>query len=111
MAKERRSRYEPGRRVATWLKLKNRPEQEFVIGGYLPGGGQRRRCSGSVTVGYHEDGALRYAGRVGSGFDAVTRSRLQRLLDIPGRDRNTLFIRHRRPVRTCAAWSGRNRRS
>jgi DNA ligase D len=81
MAKERRSRYEPGRRVATWLKLKNRPEQEFVIGGYVPGEGHARDL-GSVLVGVHEDGALRYAGRVGSGFDAVTRSRLRRLLDM-----------------------------
>ena len=80
MAKQRQSRYEPGRRVATWLKLKNRPEQEFVIGGYLPGEGNARDL-GSVLVGYHEAGALHYAGRVGSGFDGVTRARLRGLLD------------------------------
>jgi len=80
MAKERHSRYEPGRRVGTWLKLKIRPEQEFVIGGYLPGEGNARDL-GSVLVGYQEDGLLRYAGRVGSGFDAATRARLHRLLD------------------------------
>jgi bifunctional non-homologous end joining protein LigD len=80
MAKERRSTYEPGRRVGTWLKLKNRPEQEFVIGGYLPGEGNAREL-GSVIVGYFEDGALRYAGRVGSGFDGATRRRVRDLLD------------------------------
>ena len=80
MAKERRSPYEPGRRVATWLKLKNRPEQEFVIGGYLPGEGNASDL-GSVIVGYFEDKALRYAGRVGSGFDGATRRRLRGLLD------------------------------
>jgi bifunctional non-homologous end joining protein LigD len=80
MAKQRHSRYEPGRRVVTWLKLKNRPEQEFVIGGYLPGEGNARDL-GSVLVGYHEAGGLHYAGRVGSGFDAATRARLRRLLD------------------------------
>ena len=80
MAKERRSRYEPGRRVGTWLKLKIRPEQEFVVGGYLPGEGNAHDL-GSVIVGYYEDGALRYAGRVGSGFDRATRARLKGLLE------------------------------
>ena len=80
MAKDRRSRYEPGRRVGTWLKLKIRPEQEFVVGGYLPGEGNAHDL-GSVIVGYYEDGALRYAGRVGSGFDGATRTRLKTLLD------------------------------
>ncbi len=80
MAKERRSRYEPGRRVGTWLKLKVRPEQEFVVGGYLPGEGNAHEL-GSVLIGFYEDGALRYAGRVGSGFDGPTRSRLRGLLD------------------------------
>jgi bifunctional non-homologous end joining protein LigD len=84
MAKERRSRYEPGRRVGTWLKLKIRPEQEFVIAGYLPGEGNARDL-GSVIVGYYEDGALRYAGRVGSGFDGVTRARIKKLLDAGAR--------------------------
>ena len=80
MAKDRRSRYEPGRRVGTWLKLKIRPEQEFVVGGYLPGEGNAHDL-GSVIVGYYEDDALRYAGRVGSGFDGATRTRLKTLLD------------------------------
>src|SRR5205085_5434403 len=39
MAKHRRSPYEPGRRTTTWLKIKVRPEQELVVGGYLPGEG------------------------------------------------------------------------
>ena len=39
IAKLRRSRYEPGRRSSAWLKLKVRPEQELVIGGWTPGEG------------------------------------------------------------------------
>ncbi len=80
MAKQRRSPYEPGRRGSRWLKLKNRPEQEFVVGGYLPGEGNARDL-GSVLVGFYEDAALRYAGRVGSGFDGATRDRLRSLLE------------------------------
>ena len=40
IAKLRRSRYEPGRRSASWLKIKIRPEQELVVGGWTPGEGQ-----------------------------------------------------------------------
>ena len=57
---------------ADWLKVKVRPEQELVVGGYLPGEGTHTEL-GAVLVGVYEDGALRYAGRVGSGFDTQTR--------------------------------------
>ena len=75
VAKLRRSRYEPGRRSRAWLKLKVRPEQELVVGGYVPGKG-RSADLGALAVGVHEDGVLRYAGRVGSGFDEATRTTL-----------------------------------
>ncbi len=75
IAKLRRSRYEPGRRSASWLKLKIRPEQELVVGGWTPGAGQARDL-GAVAVGVYEDGRLRFAGKVGSGFDARTRRQI-----------------------------------
>ncbi len=75
VAKLRRSRYEPGRRTPAWLKLKIRPEQELVVGGWTPGEGNAREL-GAVAVGVYEDGKLRFAGKVGSGFTAATRKRL-----------------------------------
>jgi bifunctional non-homologous end joining protein LigD len=75
VAKLRRSRYEPGRRTPAWLKLKIRPEQELVVGGWTPGEGNARDL-GAVAVGVYEDGRLRFAGKVGSGFTATTRKRL-----------------------------------
>lgn len=72
IAKLRRSRYEPGRRSSAWLKVKVRPEQELVVGGWTPGAG-RARDLGAVAVGVYEDGRLRFCGKVGSGFDARTR--------------------------------------
>jgi bifunctional non-homologous end joining protein LigD len=75
VAKLRRSRYEPGRRTPAWLKLKIRPEQELVVGGWTPGQGNARDL-GAVAVGVYEDGKLRFAGKVGSGFTAATRKRL-----------------------------------
>lgn len=75
VAKLRRSRYEPGRRTPAWLKLKIRPEQELVVGGWTPGEGNARDL-GAVAVGVYEDGKLRFAGKVGSGFTGATRKRL-----------------------------------
>jgi bifunctional non-homologous end joining protein LigD len=75
IAKLRRSRYEPGRRSSAWLKLKVRPEQELVIGGWTPGEGNARDL-GALAVGYYDDGKLRFAGKVGSGFTGATRQEL-----------------------------------
>jgi bifunctional non-homologous end joining protein LigD len=72
VAKLRRSRYEPGRRSSSWLKIKIRPEQELVVGGWTPGEG-RAKDLGAVAVGVYEGGRLRFAGKVGSGFDTRTR--------------------------------------
>jgi bifunctional non-homologous end joining protein LigD len=69
VAKRRDSLYEPGRRSACWVKVKNVHRQDFVVGGWLPGEGGRSGRLGALLVGYYDDeGALRYAGRVGSGF-------------------------------------------
>jgi bifunctional non-homologous end joining protein LigD len=75
VAKLRTSRYEPGRRSSAWLKIKIRPEQELVVGGWTPGDGNARDL-GALAVGVYEDGKLRYSGKVGSGFTGVTRKRL-----------------------------------
>lgn len=80
VAKRRRSRYEPGRRSPNWLKVKIRSVQELVVGGWLPGEGSARDL-GALLVGVYDGGRLRYVGRVGSGFDAVTRRRLRERLD------------------------------
>jgi ATP-dependent DNA ligase len=56
-----------GTRSRDWLKLKCHHEQELVIGGFTAPKGSRTEF-GALLVGYHEDGALRYAGKVGTGF-------------------------------------------
>lgn len=57
-----------GKRSATWIKLKCHRRQEFVIGGYTAPQGSRK-FFGALLLGVHEGGKLRYAGRVGTGFD------------------------------------------
>ncbi|QJU60743.1 DNA ligase D [Sphingomonas sp. AP4-R1] len=64
-----------GRRTRQWLKVKCTRRQEFVILGYLESGKAGRDLR-SLLVGVQEDGGLRYAGKVGTGFDAATRDRL-----------------------------------
>ena len=58
-------------RSKDWLKLKCVWEQEFVIGGYTDPVGSRTDF-GALLVGYHEDGVLRYAGKVGTGYTKAT---------------------------------------
>jgi bifunctional non-homologous end joining protein LigD len=56
-----------GERAKSWLKVKCKRQQEFVIGGWTPS--DKRSGFKSLLVGTFEDGKLIYAGRVGTGFD------------------------------------------
>lgn len=81
VAKRLDSPYEPGRRSACWIKVKNVGRQEVIVGGWMPGEGRRRDRIGALMVGVHdENGALRYAGRVGTGFTEDELDRLGALL-------------------------------
>ena len=79
--------YVPGRRSQGWIKVKNIRRAEVVVGGWLGGEGGRAGRLGALVIGVHdEDGALRYAGRVGSGFDDRELDRLGKLLAARSRD-------------------------
>ncbi|HLT25667.1 MAG TPA: non-homologous end-joining DNA ligase [Zeimonas sp.] len=57
------------RRSPSWIKLKCTNRQEFVIGGYTDPQGSRSGF-GALLLGVHDaQGALRYVGKVGTGFD------------------------------------------
>jgi bifunctional non-homologous end joining protein LigD len=75
MAKDRRSPYLPGARTDRWQKIKIRPEQELVVGGWVTGAGKAVEL-GALLVGVYEGGALRYAGKVGAGFTTGNRAEL-----------------------------------
>src|SRR5690349_5678096 len=77
IGKQRNSVYEPGRRSGIWIKLKCVTEQEFVIGGFTPPAGARKHF-GAVLVGYYDKGRLRFAGKVGTGFDGKLLSTLHK---------------------------------
>ena len=75
MAKDRHSPYVPGGRSMAWQKVKIRPEQELVVGGWVTGQG-RAVDLGALLVGVYEDGGLRYAGKIGAGFTNANRAEL-----------------------------------
>lgn len=80
IAKRADARYRGGR-SRDWLKLKCVRDQELVIGGWTDPGGARHGL-GALLVGYHDGaGALRYAGKVGTGYDAATLAMLRERLD------------------------------
>jgi len=87
IGKRRDSSYQPGRRSPNWIKLKNLIRQEVVVGGWVPGEGRRESRIGALVIGVHDaDGRLRYAGRVGTGFNDAELDRLAGLLGPRRRD-------------------------
>lgn len=81
IAKRRDAPYRPGR-SRDWVKVKCLHRQEFVVGGFT----ERANTEGGIgalLMGYHEEpgGPLRYAGRVGTGWDDKTMRELRGRLD------------------------------
>ncbi|PRX45371.1 DNA ligase D [Prauserella shujinwangii] len=84
IAKRADAPYTSGR-SRDWLKFKCVREQEFVVAGFTDPPGSRAGFR-ALLLGYHDDhddGRLRYAGKVGAGYDQTTlrvlRERLDRL--------------------------------
>jgi bifunctional non-homologous end joining protein LigD len=78
VAKRAASPYRPGARSHDWRKIKALCLQDCVIVGWTPGKGGRAATLGSLLLAVYDDGRLRYAGNVGTGF---THAFLADLLD------------------------------
>ena len=100
IAKRRDAGYHSGR-SADWLKLKCHRRQEFIIVGYTAS--QARNGFRSLLLGVREGKALRYCGKVGTGFDQALLedigARLQKLgtdtpaVDDPPRMRDAIWVK------------------
>jgi bifunctional non-homologous end joining protein LigD len=66
-------------RSKTWLKLKCGIRQEFVVVGFTDRAGASSQVGG-LLLAYHQDGRLRYAGSVGTGWGAKTGKHLHEML-------------------------------
>jgi bifunctional non-homologous end joining protein LigD len=69
MAKQKDSKYFPGKRSDCWLKIKVRQTAECVIIGYTKGKGDRGETFGALQIAEQVGDELHYRGKVGTGFD------------------------------------------
>jgi bifunctional non-homologous end joining protein LigD len=67
IAKRKSSTYRAGKRSPDWLKIKSRPQQEFIVCGFTEGKGSRKHF-GALLLGAYRNGKLRYFGHSGTGF-------------------------------------------
>jgi bifunctional non-homologous end joining protein LigD len=91
VSKRRTEPYRPGR-SRSWLKSKCRNREEFVIVGFTDPEGSREGF-GALLVGYYDgQGKLRYAGRVGTGFNTGQLIQLHRRLEALARPDPTVTL-------------------
>lgn len=69
VAKRRESTYQTGVRSPDWVKIKHVRTQAAVVIGMSPGKNSRSDTFGALLLAVHDAGALRYIGKVGTGFD------------------------------------------
>jgi bifunctional non-homologous end joining protein LigD len=103
MAKDRRAPYLPGKRTLTWQKVKIRPEQELVVGGWTRGTGKAVDL-GALLVGVYEGRELRYAGKVGAGFNSAIRAELLAAVASLAADESPFATPPPRAVARTALW-------
>ena len=64
VAKRAGSLYEPGQRSGAWVKQRTNQQEDFIIGGYVPG----QHGFDSLLVGVREGKKLNYVAKVKNGF-------------------------------------------
>jgi hypothetical protein len=87
IAKRLAAPYRLGRRAGdSWTKVPLIRTQEVLIPGWKPGQGRREGTIGALLLGVRDDGQLRFAGHVGTGFTDVMLRHLQdQLAPLPRR--------------------------
>ena len=105
VAKRKDSVWSPGRRSPTWIKIKPRKRQEFVVGGWISGRGNRAGGLGSILLGYYEGDDLLFAGSAGSGLTDATLGEWERTLTVqescPFQERPSVILDGRQ-IHWCA---------
>jgi bifunctional non-homologous end joining protein LigD len=79
-----------GDRTKSWLKVKCTHRQEFVIVGWTPS--DKSRAFRSLLLAVNEDGKLRYAGKVGTGFSMATIHDLHRRMETIAADKAPVAV-------------------
>jgi len=99
ISKRADSRY-MGARSKNWVKTKCIQRQEFVIVGWTAS--DKQRGFRSLLLGVNEDGKLRYAGKVGTGFNGDEMERLQGLMAALSQEKAT--VEAPRAIARTAHW-------
>ncbi len=119
IAKKNSSCYQP-RRSKDWLKVKAVNEQEFIVIGWNPSTHSSKEIGSLHLAVKGDDGALRYAGKVGTGFSFRQRTWFKEELakdvvpqaqakDAP-RERAATWVKPRFVVQVAfTEWTGDNR--
>jgi bifunctional non-homologous end joining protein LigD len=94
------SQYEPGERSGAWIKLRTNLEQEFVIGGYVPGA----RGFDALLVGVYEDKELVFVAKVKNGFVPRIRDELTPMQTTQCPFKNPPEKRASRPKHSLLCW-------
>ena len=93
VSKQLGAHYSPGRSTS-WLKVKHAESDEFIVVGFTAPK-RSRTAFGSLLMATREHGALKYVGRVGTGFDDATlRDVLARLEPLARREATVLLPAH-----------------
>lgn len=101
---KRRSARHRARRDASWQKVKCSARQELLIVGWTPPTNPRDHL-GALVLGVYDDGRLRYAGRVGTGFSREERRQLRERLEALARPAPPLDEKPKAPGLKDAHWS------
>ncbi len=80
IAKEKDSKYVPGKRSTNWLKIKVRQTTDCLILGYSEGKGDREKYFGALQIAEKINGKLQYRGKVGTGFNEQSMKDIHKLL-------------------------------
>ena len=103
MISKRSDRPYVGGRGGDWLKIKCIQRAEFVIGGFTDP--ERSRSGfGALLLGYHDDGKLVYAGRVGTGFSDRLLGELRARLDKLAQAKSPFAEVPRREISSSVHW-------
>ncbi len=81
VAKRLGSPYRPGVRSPDWRKIPHVRRVRAVVGGFTAGEGSRIDSFGALLVGMWDGPRLRWAGAVGTGFDAASQRAIRHALD------------------------------
>ena len=90
ISKLRDAPYRSGR-TDNFVKIKAHDEQEFIVVGFSPSAAMPHAI-GALTVAFHDNGELRYAGRIGTGYTRDTARDLWRQLDEMRSERPPLAV-------------------